>query len=165
MNMTGVALFFSVRQYQIKAQVQQQILKDLPDSSLETLRLHPADLKRLAWNNSREFFYQGEMYDLIRTEFQGDSLLLLHCLHDARETELFALMETCISKHCGNDPQTMHALKGWFELFSEIDMPAAPVLYLGPHLHGNARWAFHHHYHPPVISRFSPPPQSSRLLF
>lgn len=159
MNMTGVALIFSIRQYQIREQVQQQILKDLPESSLQTFRLHPAELNRLVWNGPKEFFYQGEMYDLVRTERRGDSSVLLYCLPDTRETELFAMMESFISKRAGNDAQTMHTVKGWFELFSEIYLPASPVIHWSPQAPAATRWAFLDNYHSPVMTKFSPPPQ------
>lgn len=159
LNLSAIAVIFSVRQYQIRREMQERMLSDLPESALQVIALHPSEMKNLVWHHPTEFFYQGEMYDVVRREQCSDSLTVFYCLADSRETELFAFLEPFISKRTGNDPLTAHTVKAWFEIFSGIFLPDSPAIQLPLQSHDAMCWLFMNHYHAPVIARDGHPPQ------
>jgi hypothetical protein len=58
----------------------------------------------LVWEHSREFEYKGEMYDIIRSKTQGDSVWYW-CYHDKKETKLRKNVQSLLTYFLGTSPQ------------------------------------------------------------
>lgn len=67
-----------------------------PDSEFITeIRFSLGDsssLKNLEWENSHEFWYDGEMFDLIEKKIE-DNQIVLRCINDKKESSLVKLQE------------------------------------------------------------------------
>ncbi len=67
------------------------------------LTFHLNDLDNnpdLQFIHSKEFRFQGEMYDIISKKKHGDSITY-HCYHDVRETRLIAAVENIVRESIG----------------------------------------------------------------
>lgn len=58
---------------------------------------------KLNWKHSREFEYEGQMYDIVEQSHEGDSLFYT-CYKDHKETRLNNHKERIIAKALGQDP-------------------------------------------------------------
>jgi hypothetical protein len=86
-QLVGGYILFKIWQRQMKTQAKQQILAGLPPQSLNLLIISPSQQKTLEWEDEREFRYQGNWYDVVRTETH-DSLTYYYCYLDTQETQL-----------------------------------------------------------------------------
>lgn len=85
------------------------IINGLPDEKLVSLTFLKADsADAVEWKHSREFRHQGEMYDIVRTEYCGDSIRFI-CWPDKEETWLNIQISLVFSKAFGNSPQSKKA--------------------------------------------------------
>jgi len=90
--------------YRIRKEVKKHMLAGLPDSALVFFKFSRQDSRTLLrWEHSREFEYQGEMFDVVKQLTQNDSLLLW-CWHDHAETKLNRQLRHLIARYQANDP-------------------------------------------------------------
>lgn len=80
-------LWFKAEQHAVKKHVKRHIMQHTQkDELLEFTFLHN-DTAQLNWKHSREFEWQGEMYDIIyRSHIDG--VITYHVWHDSEETQL-----------------------------------------------------------------------------
>jgi len=102
----GTYAWLSGRVASAKDVAQVKIKKAIPpeDQMLWTFSLNDARTK-LFWEHSREFEYRGEMYDVIRSETRGDSVLYW-CYWDRKETKLKKQLNVLVMKMMGPGPQS-----------------------------------------------------------
>lgn len=82
----------------VRKEVKRQLLAGKADDELVLLKFSlEASKTELRWEHSREFEYQGQMYDIVRTEQRGDSVIY-HCCWDREETQLNAAIKTLVSR-------------------------------------------------------------------
>lgn len=83
----GARMGYSVREVQLERKAQEAMI-GLSDDQLFHFSVHRHDSTRLfRWEHSREFEFQGQMFDVARRELRGDTLHLW-CYWDAAETDL-----------------------------------------------------------------------------
>lgn len=88
--MPAIALYswFQMEQSTIKRTVKWKIAAGIDKSELVTIKLSKADAeKELKWKHAKEFQFQGEMYDIVERETEGDTLTF-YCWWDFEETKL-----------------------------------------------------------------------------
>ncbi len=95
-QMQGTWLVFKLQQTAIRYEVKQQIKAGVPASDLVTLHIakvwEETPNARFEREHSKEFRFDGEMYDIIRSRDEGDTTVYI-CIHDVKESELFADLE------------------------------------------------------------------------
>lgn len=100
-QMQGPWLAFKVQQSVVRAEIKQQIKAGVPESDLVTLKIAKAweqePNHRFERKHSKEFRFDGEMYDIIRSEDVGDTTVYV-CIHDVKESGLFAALEVRIQR-------------------------------------------------------------------
>lgn len=68
----------------IRKEAKLQLFRSLKQTELEVIEL---DAASVAWEEEgKEFLYEGEMYDVVKMEQQGDHLVL-HCINDHEENK------------------------------------------------------------------------------
>ncbi|MDP4686739.1 MAG: hypothetical protein NWS53_07555 [Salibacteraceae bacterium] len=96
MQAQGPWLIFKVQQFAVKSEIKQQIKAGIPDHDLVRIAIANAwnteDNDRIEWEHSKEFRFDGEWYDVVRTEAKPDSTIYF-CIHDAKESHLFARLD------------------------------------------------------------------------
>jgi hypothetical protein len=101
----GLYSWFEIQQDQIRREVKWKIAEGLPDQDLTLIKLTTSEAeKSLRWKHSKEFEYQGEMYDIVRKEQKGDTLIF-HCWWDYKETKLNQELAGLVMNLMGNDEQ------------------------------------------------------------
>lgn len=72
----------------MREEVKEKILKGIDKEELVLLKFTREQSERLfKWEHSREFEYQGEMYDIVDLSIEGDTIHYL-CWKDHKETQL-----------------------------------------------------------------------------
>lgn len=100
----GAWQFLSIQIHQIREQVHAIVLHNLTEDQKLLLTFSNEDaLTKLEWEHSREFEYNGEMYDVISLEVNGDSTSYL-CYHDVRETRAKNELRNVIASALGSTP-------------------------------------------------------------
>lgn len=79
--------FLAGRIRQVKEEVSRNIHTDKYEEEKVLLKFTSEDSSKLYWEHSREFEYNGEMYDVIRFEKKGDTIWY-YCYWDKKETKL-----------------------------------------------------------------------------
>jgi hypothetical protein len=74
---------------------------------------------RLTWKHSREFEYNGQMYDIVDQSLSGDSIFYT-CYKDQKETRLNDKKERLIAKALGQDPVQKNQAERIKNLFNTV---------------------------------------------
>lgn len=73
----------------------------------------------LEWEHSREFEYKGEMYDVVKAEEKGDSLIY-HCIWDKAETAINRQLDNLVRMVSNNNPQNKQDFKLLLDFFKSL---------------------------------------------
>ncbi len=157
---TGTYLFFHFKEIQIKKEVNIFIKNKIEEKDIITLRFSDEEIKtRLKWKHSREFIFDGHMYDIVDQGVDGN-ITWFRCYRDHKETRLYKEKEKLITRALGNDPfqkKQTERIKQLFktvfrnESFSwNINLPNPSVIHYS---------LFTIHYSLIFISPPSPPPK------
>lgn len=103
----GPYVLIQVQQQQLKRQMKRAIKAGVPEAELHRIAFaasrHLRDSERVQWMHEREFRLDGEMYDIVRSEQCGDSIIH-HCIRDDEETALFARLDELVREESGSNP-------------------------------------------------------------
>lgn len=98
LNITGVFFVFKIQQYKVRKEIKHLIKAGIPENELHEFHLSNKDYEQLNWVRPDIEFQKGnEMFDIVRAETKGDSILL-HCVNDKEEAVLFAQLDELIQK-------------------------------------------------------------------
>lgn len=99
----GSFIWLKHQKHQVKKSIKKEIIAGIEDAELETLRFSLEQTKtELEWEHSKEFEYQGNMYDIVKQEIVGDSIFYL-CWLDVEETKLNKKLSALLAIAWGNN--------------------------------------------------------------
>lgn len=111
--------FFTYRKKEIKREVKLQ-LANLHFNSLSLLKFSQLDVDlKLRWEHSKEFEYDGKMYDIIKSKKNKDSVFYW-CWVDKEETNLNTKLKNVLSSVYKSDvplKKNSHLLVHFFKLY------------------------------------------------
>lgn len=112
---------FKIRQHQVRKEMKTLIKAGAPDSLHHYFYLDEieSDPSQITWIHSKEFRYRGEMYDIL-TSTKENGRVLLHCIHDVKESGLFAELDRMVDKGLNGDPQQRNQKLHWHKLFHSL---------------------------------------------
>jgi len=112
---------FKVKQYKARKEIKAIIKAGVPDSLRVNFYLDEiqSDSKSFVWIHSKEFRYQGQMYDVV-SEFEENGRVVLSCIHDVKESGLFADLDQMIAKQMNADSQHQNSRQQWIKLFQSL---------------------------------------------
>ncbi|MCB0795822.1 MAG: hypothetical protein KDB88_13900 [Flavobacteriales bacterium] len=87
-NLVGYHVLVKVQQMQLRKEVKQRIKIGLSEEELTTIVIATGEEGRLDWKNDHEFIYEGELFDLVRSETIADGTVIHHALPDHQEHDL-----------------------------------------------------------------------------
>jgi len=87
-NSAGYYLLFELHKYQIKQEMKALIQSNPSNYTIVKID-NVENEKEFTWIHEKEFRYKGSMYDIVRTVKKGNTTIFI-CLHDTRESKLFA---------------------------------------------------------------------------
>ncbi|HTM67626.1 MAG TPA: hypothetical protein VL093_14970 [Flavipsychrobacter sp.] len=86
----GYFVVFKVEQFALRREMKERIKSSLPESQLQHFAFSKQKTSTLDWERKgKEFRLDGDMYDIVRAETEGDTVHF-YCLRDDKETKLFA---------------------------------------------------------------------------
>jgi|GEM_PF-6784576 len=105
--MSSTQMAFRYRQYKIRKEMRRMIRQGLPDEKLIPLHIPFAWLQgenpEFEVIHSKEFRYQGRMYDIVRAETEAEGMLYF-CVEDHEENAAYAQLNTAVQKRMSGDP-------------------------------------------------------------
>lgn len=101
----GTYTWLQYKKHQVREIVKRQILAHADKKELVTLTfINSETTTLLRWEHDREFEYKGQMYDIIETQTNGDSISYI-CWWDHAETALNQQLQQIVEITFGTDPQ------------------------------------------------------------
>ncbi len=110
-NTAGYFIVFKARQIQIKSEVKRLIKSAVPEEQLVVFSLTPETMHGFSWIHSKEFRYNGEMYDVVRKVSVSAGNTELYCIHDVKESGLFAHLDRLVKDAMNHDRKGPGLLK------------------------------------------------------
>jgi len=87
MSQVGYYFVYTIHQHIIKEKIERELLRQIPDSSLEIV-IAEDNSDKMEWEEEgKEFSLNGEMYDVARIEIK-DGKTYLYCINDKKEKEI-----------------------------------------------------------------------------
>ena len=157
-NSVGFYLVFGIQLYNLKAGVEREIAAGSFNYQLLTITSNSKNATEFHWKNSREFKYQGKIYDVVETVQIDASTTNYVCKKDSEESDLFDALEKQLQKNSKRDKRGQKTGKSLHKVFFKniaINIPrntlkieVSKMSFSGSIL-----------YNAPGISISSPPPQ------
>lgn len=112
------------QKWQVQEAVKHQLQEGAEESELVELRFSKAEIQRLLrWEHSREFEYQGQMYDVVKMESTSDSVIY-KCWWDKAETRLNQQLAQLCRAALQSDSKRQAHQQQLFWFFKTIYPPA-----------------------------------------
>lgn len=107
--MAIISLFLSIEKSLIRHDVKRKMIAGLDPEELVLLKFSKLDEKtNLHWKHSKEFEYNGQMFDVVSKEIKGDSILF-RCWWDHKETSLNKRLRILVAKALHQDKKSGNA--------------------------------------------------------
>jgi len=91
------------RKYIVRKEVKQYIIKGIDKTELQVLQFHHQEVnQKVQWEHSKEFEFEGKMYDVVEKEMVNDSIRFF-CWLDEEETELNKRLKSLLTDVYKND--------------------------------------------------------------
>ena len=81
----------------------------VPDDELTLIYHTEVNAHEFKWFHSREFSYQGMMYDIVNEEENAPGVRMLHCITDHQETALFVHLNRMVKQSEKSHPAAKKA--------------------------------------------------------
>ena len=108
---TATFTFLHYQKKQIKKEVKRQIIAGIDKEELVLLKFTEEESQtKLRWEHSKEFEYNGQMYDIVDKEIRGDTIYYW-CWWDHEETELNKKLDNLVAYALGHDAQRKDSQK------------------------------------------------------
>jgi hypothetical protein len=96
--------WLNYKKYQLKRTIKHQMIAGIEKEKLVLLVVDDTNRGDLEWEHSREFEFEGEMYDVVYTEVTGDTTKYW-CWLDHEETDLNKQLSTALTDFFDNNPE------------------------------------------------------------
>jgi len=103
-----------------------------------TLTFTTIEYASLKWEHDHEFEFKGEMYDIIEQELKGDAIIL-HCIHDKKETSINKAIVKFISGFFNANPLHDQQLIA----FTDFAKQLTPIINITPHIMSTCSMLMH----------------------
>jgi hypothetical protein len=105
-NTCGTAFLFVLIQYRLKKEIREYIAEKISLDVFERIEIPITSIDvqgdNFQFTEDDEFMFNGNMYDIVRTE-STDSSKIFYCVNDDSEENLLGSLENCISNNFKGD--------------------------------------------------------------
>ncbi|MEX0813923.1 MAG: hypothetical protein WD048_17015 [Chitinophagales bacterium] len=116
----GTYLWLQYQKKMVKKSVKWKMIDGIDKSELVYFKFSKADSANvLNWKHSREFEYNGQMYDIVERENRGDSLFYW-CWWDHEETKLNKALTQLIQKEYDDNPQRNEKRERLMDIYKQF---------------------------------------------
>jgi hypothetical protein len=133
-SIMGFYLNFEIEQYQIKEEIKEKIINNLPENELTLVKISSADSKKVTWmEDGKEFRFKGNMFDVVRSKTWDDTTYY-YCFDDKNESKLFVNLDKLVKEQTDNSRSRTTQKKQdnpcfFHELLFTRSLPPTPVVY------------------------------------
>ena len=104
----------------VRKEIKRKIIKGIDKDKLVKLSFTAADAKtKLRWEHSREFEYNGEMYDIVEKSVSGDTTHYW-CWWDNEETQLNRQLAGLVNNYLQHDTKTANGRKNLHSFLKQL---------------------------------------------
>lgn len=124
----GISLYLKHEKKMLKREIKHRIIEGIDKSELVELTFTVAEAeKKLQWEHSKEFEYNGEMYDVVESKSDGKKVTYW-CWWDNQETSLNKQLSKLLARALNdqNPTSTSSNAQSWLNLV--FMMPDQPVI-------------------------------------
>jgi len=101
-------LIFKAYEIKYKREVKELIKAGIPKDELVLFAFHKnifnEEIRNFRWVKKNEFRYNNEMFDIISSKLNGDSVYF-YCYRDMKESGLFARLDDYLNKYMHDNPE------------------------------------------------------------
>lgn len=123
-------LIFKSFEYKYKKEIKQLIKSGVPEKDLVSFGFHISVINTGAndfrWIKKNEFRYKDEMYDIVKTEYRGDSVYY-KCIHDLKESKLFSNFDRYLIDLLKSDSSKKNEFLSLFNYLNTFYLPVQPI--------------------------------------
>lgn len=160
-NSIGYYLMHRYLQQQIKKEIKAMMKQSVPSEELVAVVLNSKNSDEFKWIHSKEFRYQGIMYDVISMDVMKDGTKLLYCITDKQETLLFKNLGRYVCNSMNSDPKNTRAGSMLMAFLDSLFPPIENNFLTQTYEKGKILNLYYLiNYHTPDLTIVSPPPQS-----
>jgi hypothetical protein len=94
-NSLGFFFVFKFNQYELHKDARAQVLAQMPNTQLICIPVTKPC--QVSWTEENEFSWNGNLYDVVRSEKKSDGTMNYYCLNDSKEEELFSKLDDHLS--------------------------------------------------------------------
>ncbi len=104
----------------IKKEIKRKIIAGIAKEELVLLKFTEQEKQeKLKWEHSKEFEFNGNMYDVVDNEIKGDTTIYW-CWLDDEETKLNKQLSELVSRALGNNPKNKENQKRLNNFFNSL---------------------------------------------
>ncbi len=105
MPLIALNLWFQYQKKQIRRQVKHQIIDQVDREDLVRFEFSEEEIEtKLEWKHSKEFRYQGEMYDVVE-RIPTENGYIFYCWWDNKETNLYKKLDRLLADYLGGNSE------------------------------------------------------------
>lgn len=120
--------YLQYRRQQVRKEVKHQIIAGIDRAELVLLKFTEKQSQtELEWKHSKEFEYEGQMYDIVEYETLGDTTYYW-CWEDVAETTLNKKLDDLTAYALGKNPQDQENQRRLLSFFKSLYFPAGSNL-------------------------------------
>ncbi|MGB3947378.1 MAG: hypothetical protein WBM13_05320 [Bacteroidia bacterium] len=98
-NIVGYFIAFKIVQHKVRSEVKTAIKQTLTANQLTVIEIYKTGQNQLIWKEkNKEFYYKGELYDIVKTEEKTESIIY-YCINDKQEEQLFEHLEEHVNNY------------------------------------------------------------------
>jgi len=110
-SVLGYYLNFKIEQFWIKEEIEQRIIKHLPEKDLTLIKISSANSEKIHWTEeSSEFRFDGEMYDVVKTKSANDTTYY-YCFNDEKESKLMSCVDKLVKEQTTGNSKSKNVQK------------------------------------------------------
>ncbi|MCZ4318497.1 hypothetical protein O4H26_05805 [Aequorivita viscosa] len=113
-------LFLHYQKSSIKREIKWKMIAGIDEEELVLLKFSKEETQtKLRWEHSKEFEYNGQMYDVVSKEIKGDSIFY-RCWWDHDETALNKKLQKLVADAFGSDKDNRNNQKQLYNYFQSF---------------------------------------------
>lgn len=102
-NSGGYWAIFHIQKNSIKKEIKRKMLQKIPIEELTCLSFKSKTAEQIFWIEDNEFYYNGNMYDVVRTVRNKQGQITYYCINDTKEANLKNTLAIYIDRHMKDD--------------------------------------------------------------
>lgn len=158
-NSTGYYFIHLHLKNQVRKEIKGRIKAQVPENELVAIIFTPENADSFHWIHSREFRYNGTMYDIVSSKVLDKNITEYYCITDHQETLLFRNLGKYVNFSMNSNAANSRALNllSLFLCSLYYENDTSPILYFSSSI---IEWKFNTvYYESPFVGLNLPPPE------